>query len=107
MGDDEVQYRPSLVGGPVVDRFGNLVTDMPAGVLRAPAIQSVRIAGRSVVGLSDSYQAAGGLGCVAGRRGSFEIFHTSGSAQRELGAGTGTQVHAALARAARGRISRG
>ncbi len=73
-----------------VDRFGNLVTDI-AGV---PANARVRIAGRAIAGISQTYEsvAVGELCAYVGSRGTIEIAVREGSAAELLAAGRGTPV---------------
>lgn len=73
-----------------VDRFGNLVTDIAA----PPARATVRIAGRTIAGVSHTYQsvAPGELVAYVGSRGTLEIAVREGSAAALLGAGRGAAV---------------
>ena len=77
-----------------VDRFGNLVTD----IARVPATATIRIAGRTIAGVSRTYEngAPGELLAYVGSRGTIEIAVRGGSAAELLGAGRGTPVEIAL-----------
>jgi hypothetical protein len=73
-----------------VDRYGNLVTDI-AGVA---ATARVRVAGRVIAGVSETYEsvAVGELVAYVGSRGTLEIAVREGSAAELLGASRGTSV---------------
>lgn len=78
-----------------VDRFGNLVTslrteDLHAGGEAAGLV--VEVAGRSIDGLSRTYEEREGLMALVAGAGYLEIAVAGGSAAQELGAGTGTEV---------------
>lgn len=83
-----------------IDRFGNLVTNIAAALLRpsaAPAADraaTVRLAGQAIVGLQRTYAdgQAGRPLALLGSRGYLEIAVTGGSAQRYFGAGRGDAV---------------
>ena len=75
-----------------VDRFGNLVTNIPeeevVGRLRA-----VSIAGRTIVGLSETYASGGDdLMALVGSYGTVEIALRNGSAAAALGVDVGERV---------------
>lgn len=74
-----------------VDRFGNLITDV-----RAQDVPSgepvVKIAGRTIHGLSPTFAAAEGLLAFVGSYGYLAIAVRDGNAARELGAGVGTEL---------------
>jgi S-adenosylmethionine hydrolase len=74
-----------------IDHFGNLITDIPRDA-RARGAFELRIGGRTISGLSDSYQAAGGLGCVVGSHDFLEVFVTAGNARDEIGVTVGDPV---------------
>ena len=73
-----------------VDRFGNLVTDI-AGL---PPSARIRIAGRAIAGVSETYEsvARGALVAYLGSRGTVEIAVREGSAAELLGVGRGAAV---------------
>jgi hypothetical protein len=83
-----------------IDRFGNLITNIAAALLRssaAPAADraaTVRLAGQAIVGLQRTYAdgQAGRPLALVGSRGYLEIAVTGGSAQRYFGAGRGDAV---------------
>ncbi len=73
-----------------VDHFGNLVTNIRLD--GAPTVVGVEVAGRTISGLSPSYQAGGGLLAIVGSHGYLEVAWTRDSAARRLGAKVGTPV---------------
>jgi hypothetical protein len=83
------------LGGQVVhvDRFGNLITDVP-GAWLAGRGWSCRIAGQSIDRLSISYSEAerGALLALVSSAGTLEIAVREGSAAASLGVGTGEPV---------------
>ena len=88
---------PQVVGQAIegriqhIDRFGNLATDIQPELLRNP--RPVFKAGKTVIsGLSDSYEAARGAGCLVGSHGFFEIFVTGSNAAGELNLRVGDSV---------------
>jgi len=82
----------SAIRGEVVyvDRFGNLVTNIPAKLV-SPAAR-VEISGRTIRGLSRTYAEAAGLAALVNSFGLLEVAVPGGSAARTLGAGPGTPV---------------
>ncbi|MFQ5861097.1 MAG: S-adenosyl-l-methionine hydroxide adenosyltransferase family protein [Dehalococcoidia bacterium] len=74
-----------------VDRFGNLITNIPAGMIRGTDIQ-VEIKGRRVRGLSASYAEGEGLLAIIGSYGTLELSLRNGDAARLLRAGLGEPV---------------
>ena len=88
--------RPREVGGRVdgnvihVDRFGNLVTNIRLD--GASAAVEVEVAGRTISGLSSSYQEGGELLAIVGSHGYLEVAWWRESAARKLGANVGTPV---------------
>ena len=78
-----------------VDRFGNLVTNIPEEV--AGRLRTVWVAGRSIVGLSETYASAGDdLMALVGSYGTIEIAVRNGSAAAALGVGVGERVIASI-----------
>ena len=80
------------------DRFGNLITDIDAGLLGELSGEPVvRVAGREIRGISRTYSDAppGGLVCYVGSSDRLEIAVTGGSAVKELGSSTGEPVEVA------------
>ncbi|MCI0889133.1 MAG: SAM-dependent chlorinase/fluorinase [Chloroflexi bacterium] len=76
-----------------VDRYGNLVTNIPEALLSAAGGGlTVDIGGREIAGLSGSFQGEAALVAVIGSGGWLEIAVPNGSAARELGAGIGDEV---------------
>lgn len=73
-----------------VDRFGNLVTNIPARLV-SPAAR-VEIAGHTIRGLRRTYAEAAGLAALVNSFGLLEIAVPGGSAARTLNAGPGTPV---------------
>jgi S-adenosylmethionine hydrolase len=76
-----------------VDRFGNLITDVPALWLTGEGWQC-RIAGETITGISAAYVAAhpGGLLMLIGSAGTLEIAERNGNAARRLGVKAGEGV---------------
>lgn len=88
--------REGVILGEVVaiDRFGNLVTNIPAQPLASADAVKVRVGRTTIERLSPSY-AAGPPGqpiAVAGSTGTLEISINRGNASRKLGARVGTPV---------------
>ncbi|MCH7656061.1 MAG: SAM-dependent chlorinase/fluorinase, partial [Chloroflexi bacterium] len=76
-----------------VDRYGNLVTNIPEALLSAAGGGlTVDIGGREIAGLSGSFQGEAALVAVIGSGGWLEIAVPNGSAARELGVGIGDAV---------------
>lgn len=77
----------------VVDRFGNLVTNLDAGGFAEPSAVTVRAGGRElrVVGTYAELP-SGGLGTVVGSFGQLEVVRRDGSAADELGIQSGAPV---------------
>ena len=76
-----------------VDRFGNLVTNIPAHEIDENHVV-VEVCGSRIDGLSESYASGGGLLAIVGSHGYLEIAMTNGSAARLMEAGFGTPVTA-------------
>lgn len=72
-----------------VDRFGNIVSNIPASML--PARPVFEVAGRRIRGVADSYQ-DGALLAIEGSTGLIEIAARNGSAVAELGLKPGDAV---------------
>ena len=76
-----------------VDRYGNLVTNIPEALLSAAGGGlTVDIGGREIAGLSGSFQGEAALVAVVGSGGWLEIAVPNGNAARELNAGIGDGV---------------
>ena len=73
-----------------VDRFGNLVTNIRLEADSAAV--EVKVGGRTISGLSASYQEGGGLLAIVGSHGYLEVAWWRDSAARKLGAKVGTPV---------------
>ena len=74
-----------------IDTYGNLVTNIPASAV--PEDSEVRVAGRSIAGLSESYsESVGELLAIIGSRSTLEIAFGEGDARRVLEASVGDQV---------------
>ena len=83
----------TLVGHVIhVDRFGNLITNIRAGLLPSERSVEVEIQGRRISGLSDSYEAGERVLAIVGSHGNLEISVRNGSAARELKAAVGDPV---------------
>jgi S-adenosylmethionine hydrolase len=79
----------------VVDRFGNLLTNLSEGDLPGrPNACVVEVAGTPIGPIVDAYSAqpVGALGAVVDSSGRLEVFVREGSAQTRLAAGLGTPV---------------
>ena len=82
-----------LSGGTVVhvDRYGNLITNIPADAV--PNEPAFEVAGRRIVGLSRSYtEAVGELLAIIGSEMTVEIALGNGNAAQTLGASVGDRV---------------
>ena len=77
-----------------VDRFGNLITDIPADWLAGAASWRFEVAGQSIDGLSHAYAAVepGALVALIGSAGRLEIAVCQGSAATFLGVAAGASV---------------
>ena len=75
-----------------IDRFGNLVTDVPARLLDQAQRVEVKIKGHRIQGLSDYYAQAEGLLALVGSYDTLEIAAKNGSAAAELGVRIGDAV---------------
>jgi hypothetical protein len=75
-----------------IDRFGNLITDIPAKAIRHPATSTVVFMHRSIKGISKTYgnRKAGELMAVIGSAGTLEIASNRDSAARQFLAGHGS-----------------
>ncbi len=80
-----------------VDRFGNLVTNIPADLVRGSALR-VEIAGAAIGRLSEFYAEAppGGLLALVGSAGTLEVAVNGGSAADRLQVRRGAQVRIVL-----------
>ncbi|MCE2404511.1 MAG: SAM-dependent chlorinase/fluorinase [Dehalococcoidia bacterium] len=86
---------PVLEGSVVhVDRYGNLITDIPGSLLRGVEGLVFRVRGRPIHGLSRSYSEAGSLLAIVGSTATLEVAVRNGSAAEALGAGVGDPVRA-------------
>lgn len=84
-----------------VDRFGNLMTNLPAALVTAGrGIPVVTVAGRQIRGLAESYAAAPSdrPGAIVGSAGTVEVFLRGGSAAALLGVDRGAPVILTFAR---------
>ena len=88
----------TLVGHIVyIDRFGNLITNIPAYLLPPERKVEVEVLGQRIVGLSDNYeertsQEGTGLLAIIGSYGNLEVSVRNGSAAHELEAATDDPV---------------
>ncbi len=81
-----------------VDRFGNLVTNIPAAALVTPdAALVIEVDGQQVKGLARSYQDGEPLLAIIGSHGYLELGATNRSAAELLGVGAGAVVRVAVA----------
>ena len=85
------------IGGAIVhiDRYGNLITDIPAAAL--PANARISVAGAVIEGISRSYsERPGALLAISGSQGTLEVAVGNGDAARTLGARVGDAVVVAI-----------
>ena len=83
----------SLVGEVVhADRFGNLITNIPAYQLQDKGAVTFELKGHRIRGISSSYAEGGGLLAIVGSNDTVEVSVKNGSAAEELEAGVGDPV---------------
>ncbi len=83
----------ALVGQVVhTDRFGNLITNIPADLLAAQGPITVYVKGHLITGLSSSYEAGLSVMAIIGSHGNLEISVRNGSAADMLQAQVGDLV---------------
>ena len=75
-----------------VDRFGNLVTDIPAALLTTHDSVWIEVGDTAVNGLSSSYAEADGLLAIVGSFDTLEIALKNGNAAAKLGLGPAAPV---------------
>ena len=78
-----------------VDRFGNLITNIPAALLAGQgpiATITIEVKGHRIAGLSTSYAEGEWLLAIVGSNGTLEVSVKNGSASHALGAGVGEHV---------------
>ncbi|MFB3091662.1 MAG: S-adenosyl-l-methionine hydroxide adenosyltransferase family protein [Dehalococcoidia bacterium] len=75
-----------------VDRFGNLITDLPSSLLDEAPQLKVDVGGSRIRGLSASYAQGEGLLALIGSYDTLEVALKNGSAAAELGAHIGDAV---------------
>ncbi len=75
-----------------VDRFGNVVTTVPAEALAGVAAMEVELNGMQVRGLVSTYAQGDGLVALIGSHGYLEVALTNGNAADMLGARVGDEV---------------
>lgn len=80
-----------------VDHYGNLVTNVPAGMLPPDAV--VEVGGRRVEGLSSHYDGTRPLVALAGSHNTLEVAKPGGNAAEALGVGKGVPVRVTTAAA--------
>ncbi len=87
-------WRNDVLHGRVVhvDRFGNLVTDIPAALLTTDDSVRIEIGDTIVNGLSSSYAEADGLLAIVGSFDTLEIALKDGNAAVKLGLGPAARV---------------
>jgi S-adenosylmethionine hydrolase len=74
-----------------IDRFGNLVTSVPAALL-SDENMLVEVRGKRIAGLSRAYADGEGLLALIGSHGYLEVAVRNGSAAQALGAQIGDSV---------------
>ena len=75
-----------------VDRFGNLVTDIPTALLTTVDYLVIDVGDTRIEGLSSSYAEADGLLAIIGSFDTLEIALKNGNAAFKLSRGTGAAV---------------
>ena len=75
-----------------VDRFGNLITDIPASLLSQGHPITVSIKERCIAGISRSYAEGEWLLAIIGSNNTLELSVRNGNAAHSLGAGVGEAV---------------
>ena len=92
----QVQWEEGTARGKVlaVDRFGNLISNIPESAFHRKTISSVLCKGRVIPGLCSSYSAveAGQLGALWESTGHLEIFTRNGNASNTLEARLGDEI---------------
>ena len=92
----KVQKRPTIITGCVVyiDRFGNLITNIPADSIKENTVCTTEIKGTCIKGISQSYASVtkGELGVVKGSSHLIEIAQREASAENTLKVKRGTKV---------------
>jgi S-adenosylmethionine hydrolase len=73
-----------------VDRFGNLITDIRAADL--PDAPVFRAGGRTIEGISHTYESSNGIAAIVGSSGFVELAQSRGQASQVLGLGQGDRV---------------
>lgn len=88
------QWKGDTLTGRVVhvDRFGNLITDIPASLLSQGHPITVGIKEHRISGLSRSYAEGEWLLAIIGSNNTLELSVRNGSAAHSLGAGVGEEV---------------
>lgn len=75
-----------------VDRFGNVVTNVPEAALAGCENVALEVGGTTLRGLAHTYAEAKGLAALIGSHGYLEIALTNGSAAQALGVKVGDEV---------------
>ena len=83
-----------------VDRFGNLITNIPAGLLPSERSIAIDVKGRRIAGLSPSYSNGPLLLALVGSHGNLEVSVKNGSAAQSLEAKVGDPVRVEAAQRA-------
>ena len=83
----------TLVGEVVhIDRFGNLITNIPAALIPGKKPVTIEVKGHRIQGLSLSYEEGGWLLAISGSHGNLEVSVKNGSAAGKLRATIGESV---------------
>lgn len=83
----------SLVGRVAhIDRFGNLISDIPAALLPGDGAMTIEVKGHRIQGLASSYAEGGWLLAVVGSYGTLEVSVKNGNAALALDAKVGDLV---------------
>ncbi len=75
-----------------IDHYGNLITNIPAGLIGEHEEAVIQVQGHTIHGLSKSYQEAEHLLAIIGSGGYLEIAVKNGNAAQTLPANVGVQV---------------
>ena len=91
---DQPAWENNCLAGRVVhiDQYGNLVTDIEAGLLSDTAGLRVEIAGESIAGLSTSYAEGRELLAIVGSFHTLEVAVRNANAEKHLGSKIGDEV---------------
>ncbi len=89
-----VRWEGETVVGEIihVDRFGNLISNIPSNLVSRAGSIDVEVKGYRIHGLSSSYAEGSDLLAIVGSHGNLEVSVKNGNAARSLGAAVGDPV---------------